>query len=74
LKNASIDDNVIPEMLQSANICTINEKPNRKVLIKSKLKKETLNETIIRLHKTREANKKARHEEKMTFLREIFQK
>jgi len=43
-------------------------------LIKSKLKKETLNETIIRLHETREANKKARHKEKMIFLREVFKK
>jgi len=58
-KIASIDDSVIPEVLQSANICTINEKPNGKVLIKSKLKKEILNETIIRPHKIREANKKA---------------
>jgi len=73
-KIASIDDTVIPEVLQSANICTINEKPNGKVLSKSKLKKETLNETIIRLHEIREANKKARHEEKMAFLREVFKK
>lgn len=75
-KIASIDDSIEPEVLQSANKVVLNVK-NSNVPEASNVKKNeraNLVNTLLLIHKEREAKKQERHEEKMKLLQSLFEK
>lgn len=72
-KIVAIDDSIQPEYTLSS-IGNENKKPaeSSNVLKKRKTSSASLADTLIKIHEEKEKNKKARHQEKMNFLKEIF--
>lgn len=73
-KIATIDDSVDPEILQSANKVKINIKNNESIIKKERKRHLNVRDTLLWIHKEKEAKKQARHEEKMTLLKRFLEK
>ncbi|KAK4886312.1 hypothetical protein RN001_002583 [Aquatica leii] len=67
-KIASLDDSVQPEVLRSANKCTVLKESKKKKL------KSQLAETIWKIHLDKEQNRERRHKEKLEFLQALADK